>query len=249
MEPWIILSAAIAFGALIAVIWNSDRDLKEKNRRLEIAETRLAALAGEAGGAPSTISLAHDETTAELESQVSRLTDERARLLDQIEDQKKQTVAVQEVFQSSGDPEGQLERLKQQLATLGSENSQLRSRIEDYERERSSREQRALLLQGEEAKIPELEHRISKLREENDQFLSQIEELTRAQEASRKRTQELEGAQSRVADLEQNLTQLREENSKQSKKLSDFRNSVHGKLKAQLNALQKLYQDIESPKA
>ena len=98
MEILIIISAAIAFGALIAYLWNASRVLEEKNRLLEIAESRLAAISGEVSIETSPSSAGGAEQIAQLESQLHDLTQERSELRAQIESMQKERLSEPETL-------------------------------------------------------------------------------------------------------------------------------------------------------
>jgi chromosome segregation ATPase len=234
----IFISAAIAIGVLIVIVWTTDRELREKSRRLQMAETRLAAASGEAGAVLSTGSASESEKIADLERRLSSLTGERTRLVAEVENLR-ESLQRHGMRQNSEEAEGALTHLR-------SENTELHTRIQTLEEKLDGREDHGALLKGEQAKVSELEQQMSNFREERAQLLSQVENLEQERQASQARIQELEASQSTVSNLERNLAQLRDENSKISAELSDFKKSLQEKIQTQIVGLQALYGDIES---
>jgi chromosome segregation ATPase len=236
----IFISAAIAIGVLIVILWSTNHELKEKSRRLQIAESKLVTVGGEAGAALSTVPPNESEKITDLERRFSSLTDERTQLLAETENLRGR-LRSHGMSQISAEAEGGLVHLR-------NENAQLRGRIETLEKELREREAHGAPLKDEERKIAELEQQLLKRREEHAQFLSQIENLERERRASQGRIHELEEAQSKVSNLERDIAQLRGENTKLSTELTDFKSSLQEKLKSQINALQEFYRDVESRK-
>jgi chromosome segregation ATPase len=243
MEILIVISAGIAFGALIAYLWSSYRDLNEKNRLLEIAESRLAALSGETGHEPTAAAVNEDGRVAELERQIHDLTRERSELRTQLEGMESERISSPE---PSDDTRSAISELSERIAKLDSENSVLRSRIVDLEGERNGTREKIVVLQEEHDRLSEFEERIATLQGERSDLAERLKLAESEREAQSRRILELEGLEAKVPDLEARATGLSAHNAQLLTQISELQTSIRGKIKTQLDALQELYRKLDS---
>jgi chromosome segregation ATPase len=240
METLIFISAAIAIGVLFVILWSTDRELREKNRRLQIAEARLTTHGVEGGAAVSTASATESEKITDLENRLNALADERTQLLGEVEN-------LREKLQRH-EANRNLVEVEDGPTHVTNENAELRARIQALEGELDGREEHVALLKDEQAKTSEMERQISELRERHGQFLSQIEKLEREKQANLGLIRELEESHSKVSTLERSIAQLRGENAQLSGELVNFKQSLQDKIQSQINALQELCSGIDSGK-
>jgi len=243
MEILIIISAAIAIGALIAYLWNASRSLEEKTRLLEIAESRLAALLGEVGNESSTSPGSGGERIAELEKQLNELTRERSELSAQLD-------LINRERPSSPEPSRHLQsaatELSQKIATLDAENAALRSQIAEIEGERNGNQEKIISLQKEHDKLSALEQRVASLEEERSELAERLKGAECEKAARSQRILELEGLEARLPDLEARVASLSDQNSQLVTQISDLQLSMRNKIKTQLDSLQELYRKLDS---
>lgn len=244
MDILIIISAGIAFGALIAYLWNASRALEEKNRLLEIAESRLAAVSGEVGNEASTSPGSGGERIAELEKQVNELSRERSELSAQLD------VINRRERPASPEPAQDIQfattELSQKIASLDAENAVLRSRIAEIEGERNGNQEKIILLQHEHHKISALEESVASLQEERSELAERLKGAESEKEARSQRILELEGLEARLPDLEARVASLSDQNAQLVAQVSELQSSIRGKLKTQIDSLQELYRKLDS---
>jgi len=243
MEILIIVSAAIAFGALIAYLWNSSRVLEEKNRLLEIAESRLAAISGDAGVALSPAASGAGERIAELESQLKELARERSELRAQIESIERERITSPRALH---DAQSANTELSQRITHLDSENSALRSQIAEFERERNGDQEKISLMQDEHDKFPALREHVASLETERSELAERLAKAESEKQASSQRLLQLEGLETKLPVLEAQIASLSDQNSQLSIQISDLQSSIREKIKTQLDDLQELYRKLDS---
>lgn len=243
MEILIIVSAAIAFGALIAYLWNSSRVLEEKNRLLEIAESRLAAVSGDVGSGLAPAPTGGGERIAELESQLRELARERSELSAQLD-------LINRKPPSSPEPAQDIQlattELSQKIASLDAENAALRSRIAELEGERNGTEQKIILLQDEHDKLPALRDRVASLEQERSELAAQLQKAESEKGAHLQRIVELEGLETKLPSLEARVASLSDQNAELLTQISDLQSSIRDKIRNQLDGLQELYRKLDS---
>lgn len=246
MEVLIVISGGIAFGALIAYLWNSDRALKEKNRLLEIAESRLAVLSGETGNETPASSTSETERIADLERQINDLTKERSKLHAQLEGINRERISQQ---QASPEITSATAGLSENIVKLDSENSVLRSQIAALEAERDGDRQRIESLQNQHGALSSLEERAAKLQGEKTELAEKLKKAESDRESVSQRILDLESVEAKFPQLESRLASLSDENTRLLKQISDLQVSMRQKIKTQLDALQELYQNLDAGKS
>lgn len=243
MEILIVISAGIAFGALIAYLWSSSRDLNEKNRLLAIAESRLAALSSEVGREPAPGAVNEGGRVAELERQIQNLTRERSESRAQLERLNSERLSNPE---PPPDVPSAVAELSQKIATLESENSALRSRVAELEGERNGTQEKIGRLQEEHGRLSELEERVASLQGERSNLAEQLKRSESEIEGHSRRMHELEGLEMKVPDLEARVTSLSAHNAQLLAQISELQTSIKGEIKTQLDALHELYRKLNS---
>lgn len=249
MLIWGFVFAGIAFGVLVAFLWITDRELREKNQRLEVIESRLAAVSGGSVGSPEAPAAGEAERIAKMEGQITELSKDRARLLAEVERLKEKPNLEPQQSPTSLDAEAEVSDLKGKITGLTAENAQLNARIENLQSEQNGREAKVQELEGERLKIADLVKRVAELTAEKSELAQRMAILEKENGDHRQTIQLLQGTREKVSALERQTADLSEEKAKLSMQLSDLRTSMTAKLKAQLEGLQDLYQKVESDKS
>ncbi len=241
MLIWGFIFAGVAFGVLIACLIVAERELKEKNVRLQLLESRSDPRAG-----PEADETGDEEKVAVLEQKLDDAKGEKSLLLQQITDLERRCSDGQEKIHSLEEAQKRIPELEGKITGLEEEKSQLMTRLEALDQEQNGRREKVELLQGLEKRIPELERQIAGLEEEKSSLAGEIARLKKEREESQAKVSLLENLQAKLPEMERQIADLNEERVRLQKEIADLKSLILGKLEAPLAGLKELYQHLGS---
>lgn len=241
MEILIAASAATAFVALIAYLWNSDPNSKKNNRQLVHDDGQEVAVNGDTTNLPPFPTGAEVNQIIALERTVAALSQERADLLVQLETTKRE-VNVDASKANAAHTSTML--LSQKIDALETENASLRNGMAELESARSEQKQ---MISNQ---LEELEHfaatdkELITLRQQNSELFEQLKQLQTEKENAQGAIKRLEALVANQSNLEAKLLSLSQENAQLLEQISELQLSMKDKIAEQIESLQELYQQL-----
>ncbi len=241
MLIWGFIFAGVAFGVLIACLIVAERELKEKNLRLQLLESRSDPPAG-----PETDEAGDDERVGLLEQKLDDVKGEKSLLLRQIADLEKRCSDGQQRIHSLEEARAKIPELEGKITGLEEEKSRLTARLEALDKEQNGRQEKVEFLQGLEKRIAELEKQLAGVDEEKSSLAAEIARLKKEKEESQAKVSLLENLQAKLPEMERQIADLSQERVRLQKEIADLKSLILGKLEAPLAGLKDLYQHLGS---
>ena len=240
MEILIAVFSGIVFLALIVYLWNSDRGLKDGTRE-PAQDTSDSPMVVHQPGETSTVPSIESERLAELEQQIDDLIRERTELLKHVEYYEQNDTAKQLEFRQAQES---VARSSQRVIELEAENSVLHRRLAELDNETSSRHGEMASLQHELGKLTTLEQEAAILQQEKADLIERLKEIEVENAANARRVLALQDLEVKQPELEAKVANLSEQNGRLLGEITGLQSSLREKIKAQLDGLQELYQNL-----
>jgi chromosome segregation ATPase len=243
METLIAVSAATAFVALIAYLWNSDSNSKKNNRRLVSANEDLESTANATTPPLSQIPDNEADQILSLERTVISLKQQCADLVKQIEASKRER-SVDGAKTVAAHTSTML--LSEKIDALETENRELRTQVAELENTLAEQQQTITHQIGELNKVAVAEEQLKNIRGENSDLLERLRALEIENEKQRRATHTLQTAAEQCVDLEAKAANLSEQNAQLLERLSQLQVSTKDRIAEQIEGLQELYHELVS---
>ena len=243
METLIAVSAATAFIALIAYLWNSDSNSKKNLPQPVSADGDVDSTDNASSRSSKTPESAEADQILALEQTVTALKQQCADLVKQIEASKRErglngakTIAAHT----------STILLSEKIDVLETENAALRMQLAELENTQAEQQHTIAHQLGEIKKLAAAEKELTIVRGENSDLLERLRKLEIQNETDKRAMHSLQAAAAKTSELEAKAAGLRQQNAQLLERLSHLHVSTKDKIAEQIEGLQELYHQLAS---